>query len=62
MNLEPVLKELRDELEAVKLAIAVFEQIASGTKRGRGRPPKWMKQVDEAKAEAPRRGRPPKSG
>ena len=65
MDLAATLKELRDQLEAVKQAMAAFERIAAGGKRGRGRPPKWMKQANEAvtMADIPKRGRrpPPKS-
>ena len=64
MDLAATLKELRDQLEAVKQAMAAFERIAAGGKRGRGRLPKWMKQANEAvtMADIPKRGRrrPPK--
>ena len=59
MNLTAILKEINEELEAVNRAIAVFERIAAGTKRGRGRPPGWMKRLEEAKMNMPKRGRPP---
>ena len=61
MNLTAILKEINEELEAVQQAITVFERIAAGTKRGRGRPPAWMKRLDEGRMDTPRRGRPPKS-
>jgi hypothetical protein len=63
MDLAATLKELREELEAVKQAMAVFERIAVGTKRGRGRPPGWMKRLDHATNTGipKQRGRPPKS-
>ena len=60
MDLEAILKQLREELVHVNASILVIEQIASGKARGRGRPPKWLAEV---KAVLPkRRGRPPGSG
>jgi hypothetical protein len=55
MDLQSVLKELREELSLVNEAILTLERMAAGKHRGPGRPPKW---IAEAKAEPKRRGRP----
>ena len=54
MNIEKMIKELREERAGVEQAIPVLERIASGRSKRRGRPPKGMTQVK-------RRGRPPGS-
>ena len=54
MNIEQMLRELREEHEAVGQALLVIERIALGRGKRRGRPPAWMKTVK-------RRGRPPGS-
>jgi hypothetical protein len=61
MDLQDILKQLRDQLAQLNLSIGALERIEAGKSRGPGRPPKWMA---EAKAvEAPkRRGRPPGTG
>ena len=46
IDLEKILRELRDERERLERAIQVMEEMASGTKR-RGRPPKWRKKAEE---------------
>jgi hypothetical protein len=56
MELEAILKQLREELVDVNTGILVFERLAAGKPRGRGRPPKWLAQVKEAAPK--RRGRP----
>ena len=60
MDLTAILKELHDYLDGVNQAISSLEHLAAGQRRRRGRPPAWMKRLEEAKAEAPPRGRPPK--
>jgi AT hook motif len=60
MDLEAILKQLRDEREQIEVSILAIERLQSGRSRGRGRPPKWMTEV---KAAAPKkRGRPKGSG
>lgn len=49
-----MITELRAEREHVEQAILVFERLAAGQGRRRGRPPKWMTEVK-------RRGRLPGS-
>jgi hypothetical protein len=49
-----MLDELRTERENIEQAIMVLERIGRGQGKRRGRPPKWMTQVQ-------RRGRPPGS-
>ena len=51
MNLEQMLRELREERTGVEEAISVLERLASGRGRRRGRPPAWM-------ASTKKRGRP----
>jgi hypothetical protein len=51
MNIETMLRELREEREGVEQAILVLEGIASGRGKRRGRPPAWM-------ASTKKRGRP----
>ena len=48
MNLNEVLKDLRFQRDEIVRAIAIFERI--GAKR-RGRPPKWMKALEEHTAQ-----------
>jgi hypothetical protein len=50
-----MLAELRDERQHVEEAIRVFERLALGQSKRRGRPPAWMATA------AKRRGRPPVS-
>jgi hypothetical protein len=42
MDLEVILKELREELIHVNMSILALERLAAGEHRGRGRPPKWI--------------------
>jgi len=49
-----MLAELRAERDQLDEAILLFERLAAGRGRRRGRPPKWMSAVK-------RRGRPPGS-
>jgi len=60
MDLTAILKELRGYLDEVNQAIASLEHVVAGKKRGRVRPPGWLKRLEEAKVETPKRGRPPK--
>jgi hypothetical protein len=57
MNLSKMIAELRTEQEHIDQAILMFERIAAGRGKRRGRPPAWMAQVKQVK----RRGRPPGS-
>jgi hypothetical protein len=49
MDAAAILKELREQLDLVNQAITIFERIAAGTKRKRGRPPAWMKDLEKPK-------------
>jgi hypothetical protein len=51
MNIAGALEALKQELAMIDHAIRVFEQLAAGRGRRRGRPPGWM-------SEPKRRGRP----
>ena len=51
MNLTQMLDELKAEREAVTQAILVFEHIAAGRGRRRGRPPSWMSRARSPLAE-----------
>jgi hypothetical protein len=57
MDISKMIAELRSELNAVDEAIAVLQRISYGQGKRRGRPPLWMKGIEEGK----RRGRPPGS-
>ena len=60
MDLDAILKILRDERDQLAESILALERMEAGRSRGRGRPPKWLATV---KAETPKkRGRPPGSG
>jgi hypothetical protein len=63
MNVEAILKSLREERESLNEAILSLQRLGTGMGKRRGRPPAWMKQVQEAKTAAgpKRRGRPPGS-
>jgi len=63
MNIEEILKSLRDERDSLEEAILSLERLAAGQGRRRGRPPAWMKKIVEQTTAVPkRRGRPPKNG
>ena len=47
MDLLKMLTELRSELSLLEAAIIAIERIASGQRKRRGRPPKWMSQAEE---------------
>jgi hypothetical protein len=60
MDVEAIIKELRDERETIEQAILSLERLVAGQGKRRGRPPAWMKQLEiVAPADAPKkRGRP----
>jgi hypothetical protein len=62
MNIDEILKSLREERDSLEEAILSLERLAAGQGRRRGRPPAWMKKLEEAQtSSAPkRRGRPAK--
>jgi hypothetical protein len=60
MDLEAILKQLRDEREQLEEAILALERMEVGRSRGRGRPPKWLAAVKAAASK--KRGKPPGSG
>lgn len=45
MDVLKMLSDLRAELSQIEGAIIVFERLATGQRKGRGRPPKWMSQA-----------------
>lgn len=51
MNIEAVLKELRDERDLVEQAILSLERFAASRGRRRGRPPAWMRALTEGATE-----------
>ena len=58
MDLLKMLSDLRAELSQLEGAIIVFDRLATGQRRGRGRPPKWMSQAKERprpKKDAPKK-------
>ena len=60
MEIEAILRELRNEHAQLSEAILAIERMAAGQGKRRGRPPAWMA---AAKAAGPkRRGRPNGSG
>jgi hypothetical protein len=59
MELTAILKELRDERDLVEQAIISIGHLAAGQGRRRGRPPGWMKQMEEATKS--KQGKSPKS-
>jgi hypothetical protein len=60
MDLDAILKQLREEREQLEVSILAIERLQSGQTRGRGRPPKWLAEVKAA--EPKKRGRPKGSG
>jgi hypothetical protein len=61
MDLQNILKQLREEHERLTQSIVAMERLVVGKPRGPGRPPKWLTQVKALDAPK-RRGRPPGSG
>jgi hypothetical protein len=58
MELLKMLSDLRAELSQLEGAITVFERLATGQRKGRGRPLKWMSQAQvgpRPKKDAPRK-------
>ena len=64
MDTTKILEELRAEREQVTMAIISLERLGAAQGKRRGRPPKWMSEVNAVTAAAApkRRGRPPGSG
>lgn len=58
MDIEAILKQLREELAHINEGILAIERLAAGGHVRRGRPPKWLA---AAKAQPKRRGRPRKA-
>ena len=59
MDVNEILKGLREEREQLEEAIIALERLQASVGKRRGRPPAWLAAV---KQDAPkRRGRPPKS-
>jgi hypothetical protein len=54
MDINKIIKELRAEREEIERAILALEQV--GGKR-RGRPPSWMKAIEEPAPTKPRKKR-----
>jgi hypothetical protein len=55
MDLEAILKQLREERDKLDQSIMAIQRLAAGRHRGRGRPPKWLA---KAKTEPKQRGQP----
>jgi hypothetical protein len=49
MDIAKMLSELRTERENIDQAIFAFERLALGSRKRRGRPPKWMSEVSAQK-------------
>lgn len=56
MDISAILEELRQERQQIAEAITSLERLVAGRRRGRGRPPKWMSDL-----QTKRRARPPAS-
>ncbi len=52
MNLEKILSELWDEKRRIDDAISALERISAGTPKRRGRPPAWLKKLNQAPSTA----------
>jgi hypothetical protein len=61
VDIDKVLKELRQERAQLEEAILSIERLAAGRARGRGRPPSWLAAAKASGLPARRRGRPPGS-
>jgi hypothetical protein len=62
MDVNTILKQLRDERTQLEEAILALERLQIGSGRRRGRPPKWMQALQPVEPVMPkRRGRPPKN-
>jgi hypothetical protein len=48
MDIVKMLSELRSEQERIQEAILVMERLAAGGAKRRGRPPKWMSNLNSA--------------
>jgi hypothetical protein len=59
MEIDKMLAELRTERDHIDEAILIFERLAAGRGRRRGRPPAWMTTLTTPAVK--RRGRPPGS-
>ena len=58
MDIETVIKELREEQELVDAAIVALERLAAGSGRRRGRPPKWLQAMSSIEAASEPEGEP----
>jgi hypothetical protein len=47
MDIQAILKQLREERDQLDVSILAIERLAAGKHRGPGRPPKWL--ADAAK-------------
>jgi hypothetical protein len=59
MDLEAILRDLRQEREQLFEAILAIERLAAGQSRGPGRPPRWLAAQKAEQSTPKRRGRPP---
>ena len=53
MNLDQMIKDLKEEAEALDSAIVVLQRLALNQKRRRGRPPAWMQVNSELEEMSP---------
>jgi hypothetical protein len=62
MDLEAILKQLREERDQLEVSILAMERLQIGQGKRRGRPPAWLTAVKTAAVKAPagskKRGRP----
>jgi hypothetical protein len=57
MDVSNILRQLREQRDALNDSILALERLVAGTGKKRGRPPKWM--VAAREVEGPKGGRPP---
>jgi hypothetical protein len=58
MDLQKMISELRAERDRIDEAILAIERISNGTGKRRGRPPKWLAQMEQSPSEPPEESRP----
>jgi hypothetical protein len=62
MDIPNILRQLREQLEAIKISIAALERVAASKGPRRGRPPKWMIEAKTVDAPKRRSGKPTAKG
>lgn len=56
MDIEKVLAKLRENRQQIDEAIVALERLAGGQQRRRGRPPKWLADIQSQNPNRPARG------